>query len=94
MVRVQCPCGRRLRANENAAGWTVRCPGCGGPVTFPEPRKLGVARQLPLRVSVAPLYSQDVAVGPPRRRRLLTALSAALAVLVGGLPSPGVGCQG
>jgi hypothetical protein len=45
MAKVKCPCGRRLRANELAAGWTVRCPACGGPVTFPEPRKLGVARQ-------------------------------------------------
>jgi hypothetical protein len=96
MAKVKCPCGRRLRANEFAAGWTVQCPACGGPVTFPEPRKLGVARQVCAhrRVPVTIPPSQAEAVPPPRLKRLAAALSASLAALVGGLPVSGVGSQG
>jgi hypothetical protein len=30
-------CGKKLKAPDNAAGKTSKCPGCGSPVTCPEP---------------------------------------------------------
>src|SRR5690242_3702361 len=30
-------CGKNLKAPDNAAGKTSKCPGCGSPVTCPEP---------------------------------------------------------
>src|SRR5262249_47247816 len=33
-----CPrCGKKLKAPDNAVGKTSKCPGCGSPVTCPEP---------------------------------------------------------
>ncbi len=37
-ISFSCPtCGRKLKAPDNAAGKTTKCPGCGSPVTCPEP---------------------------------------------------------
>src|ERR1700756_4712234 len=30
-------CGKKLKAPDNAVGKTSKCPGCGSPVTCPEP---------------------------------------------------------
>src|SRR5262249_25140944 len=33
-----CPqCGKKLKAPDNAVGKSSKCPGCGSPVTCPEP---------------------------------------------------------
>ena len=34
-ISVKCACGKQLRAKDEAAGRTAKCPGCGNPVTFP-----------------------------------------------------------
>ncbi len=34
-VSVQCACGRNLKAKDEAAGKTGKCPACGNPVSFP-----------------------------------------------------------
>jgi predicted RNA-binding Zn-ribbon protein involved in translation (DUF1610 family) len=37
-ISFACPrCGKKLKAPDNAVGQTSRCPGCGTPVTCPEP---------------------------------------------------------
>ncbi|MFI5454666.1 MAG: hypothetical protein ACHRXM_04370 [Isosphaerales bacterium] len=37
-ISFQCPrCGRKLKAPDTAVGKSSKCPGCGGPVTCPEP---------------------------------------------------------
>jgi predicted RNA-binding Zn-ribbon protein involved in translation (DUF1610 family) len=37
-ISFSCPqCGKKLRAPDNAVGKTSKCPGCGSPVTCPEP---------------------------------------------------------
>jgi hypothetical protein len=37
-ISFSCPrCGKNLKAPDNAAGKTSKCPGCGSPVTCPEP---------------------------------------------------------
>lgn len=37
-ISFQCPqCGKKLKAPDNAAGKSSKCPGCGGTVTCPEP---------------------------------------------------------
>jgi hypothetical protein len=36
-ISFQCPqCGKKLKAPDDAAGKSSRCPGCGSPVTCPE----------------------------------------------------------
>jgi hypothetical protein len=37
MVEFSCPCGRRLKADNAAAGKTVRCRGCGKAIVVPHP---------------------------------------------------------
>lgn len=34
-IEFSCACGRALRLKEDLAGRTVRCPGCGSPLTVP-----------------------------------------------------------
>ncbi len=37
-ISFSCPqCGKKLKAPDNAAGKSSKCPGCGSPVTCPEP---------------------------------------------------------
>jgi predicted RNA-binding Zn-ribbon protein involved in translation (DUF1610 family) len=37
-ISFQCPqCGKKLKAPDQAAGKSSKCPGCGGTVTCPEP---------------------------------------------------------
>jgi predicted RNA-binding Zn-ribbon protein involved in translation (DUF1610 family) len=37
-ISFACPrCGKKLKAPDNAVGKTSKCPGCGSPVTCPEP---------------------------------------------------------
>jgi hypothetical protein len=37
-ISFSCPrCGKNLKAPDNAAGKSSKCPGCGSPVTCPEP---------------------------------------------------------
>src|SRR5262252_974327 len=37
-ISFSCPqCGKKLKAPDNAVGKTSKCPGCGSPVTCPEP---------------------------------------------------------
>jgi predicted RNA-binding Zn-ribbon protein involved in translation (DUF1610 family) len=37
-ISFQCPqCGKKLKAPDEAAGKSSKCPGCGGTVTCPEP---------------------------------------------------------
>jgi hypothetical protein len=37
-ISFTCPqCGKKLKAPDNAVGKSSRCPGCGSPVTCPEP---------------------------------------------------------
>jgi predicted RNA-binding Zn-ribbon protein involved in translation (DUF1610 family) len=37
-ISFQCPqCGKKLKAPDEAAGKSSKCPGCGGAVTCPEP---------------------------------------------------------
>ena len=37
-ISFSCPqCGKKLKAPVHAAGKTSKCPGCGSPVTCPEP---------------------------------------------------------
>ncbi|MFM8289130.1 MAG: HEAT repeat domain-containing protein [Planctomycetaceae bacterium] len=37
LLRVQCPCGKRLQAKGTLAGKTVRCPACAAAITLPSP---------------------------------------------------------
>ena len=37
MIEFECPCGKRLKAREEHAGQTVRCPACDARVTVPAP---------------------------------------------------------
>jgi hypothetical protein len=34
-ITVECTCGKKLKAKDEAAGKTGRCPACGNPVNFP-----------------------------------------------------------
>ena len=36
-IELQCPCGKRLRMNEEAAGQQGKCPVCGAILDIPLP---------------------------------------------------------
>jgi hypothetical protein len=38
-IPIICPCGRSLRAKDEAAGRKVRCPNCGNVLAVPQPSK-------------------------------------------------------
>jgi len=57
MITFQCDCGKRLRAQDDSAGRTTVCPGCGARLLIPAAQAIG-AGEPPLQHT-----------GPPQRQR-------------------------
>jgi hypothetical protein len=51
MIRVECKCGKVLKAKPEAAGKAVKCPGCGAQLQVPydldTPKISGAKKQEP-----------------------------------------------
>ncbi|WP_435020736.1 hypothetical protein TA3x_001993 [Tundrisphaera sp. TA3] len=81
-VTVSCTCGRTLKAKDEAAGKTAKCPSCGNPVTFP-PIEDPFAN--PIWDKPSEQDTQPTKAGNSDVRFIVIAASVGLVMLAGGI---------
>lgn len=66
-IEFHCPhCDKLLKTQDDKAGWQVNCPGCGGPLTVPNPD--GVAVETVPDVTASPAVAAVSSAKPVRHR--------------------------